>query len=211
MPKTYRHLLIPIHAFMVLMLCVGPAVGQKLLDDLLKQRLTVKRDDVTFINVIATLSGDHRIPIGVELGTISYDGVRKNFDSTDETLEDTLNLICQYWPAYRWEVKDGVVNIVPAVARDTLLEQLLSTKISHFVPRNVTDKFELRNAILDLPEVKGFLDANGVSVFRLGDPVRRSDHIRADDLSVSDTDVKGILNKIIRDSDRKFWALSRSS
>jgi hypothetical protein len=99
MPKTYRHLLIPIHAFMVLMLCVGPAVGQKLLDDLLKQRLTVKRDDVTFINVIATLSGDHRIPIGVELGTISYDGVRKNFDSTDETLEDTLNLTPMRFPA----------------------------------------------------------------------------------------------------------------
>ena len=209
MPKTYRQLLIPAQALMLVMLCFGPAVGQKSGDDLLKQRLTVKINDVPFITVLATLSVEHRIPIGLELSHVSYDGFRKNFEATNATLEQILNLICQYWPAYRWEVKDGVVNVVPAVARDSLLEELLSTRISHFSPQKVTDKFELRNAILDLPEVKSFLDANGVSVFRLGDPVRASDQIGAVDLSVSDTDLKGLLNKIIRDSERRFWAVSR--
>lgn len=209
MPKMYRQLLIPAQALVLLVLCFGPVVGQKPVDDLLKQRLTVKIDDVPFITVLATLSVEHRIPIGLELSQVSYDGFRKNFEATNATLEEILNLICEYWPAYRWEVKDGVVNVVPAVARDTLIEHLLSTKISHFSPQKVTDKFELRNAIVDLPEVKSFLDANGVSVFRLGDPVRRSDHIGAIDLSVSDTDVKGLLNKIVRETERKFWAVSR--
>jgi hypothetical protein len=211
MPRLIRHVLISINALMLLMLCFGPAVGQKPGGDLLKQRLTVKLDDVPFITVVATLSLDHRIPIGLELGTVSYDGVRRNFEATDKTPEEILDLICLYWPAYRWEVKDGVVNVIPAGARDSLLEHLLSTRISHFSPRNVTDKFELRNAILDLPEVKSFLDANGVSVFRLGNPVRHSDQIGTVELSVSDTDVKGILNKIIRDSDSKFWTLGRRS
>lgn len=203
-------LLRPVHVLVLLMLCYGHAVGQKP-DDLLKQRLTVKLEDVPFITVVATLSLDHRIPIGLELGTFSYDGVRRNFDATDKTLKEILNLICQYWPAYTWEVKDGVVNVVPAVARDTLIEHLLSTKISHFSPHKVTDKFELRNAIVDLPEVKSFLDANGVSVFRLGNPLRPSDQIGAVDLSVSDTDVKGVLNKIVRETERKFWTVGRRS
>lgn len=211
MPKTFPNLLMPLHALMLLVLCSGPAVAQKPGVDLLKQRLTVKLDDVPFITVVATLSLDHQIPIGLELGSVSYDGIRAKFEATDKTLEQILNLICQYWPAYRWEVKEGVVNVVPAVARDSLLEHLLSTKISRFSPKNLTDKFELRNAILDLPEVKSFLDTNGVSVFRLGNPVKRSDPIGGVDLSASDTDVKGLLNKIIRDTERKFWTVGRRS
>ena len=86
----YRQLLIPAQALVLLMLCFGPVVGQKPVDDLLKQRLTVKVDDVPFITAIATLSLDHRVPIGLELGTVSYDGVRKNFEATDKTLEEIL-------------------------------------------------------------------------------------------------------------------------
>ena len=60
-----------------------------------------------------------------------------------------------------------------------------------------------------MPEVKSFLNANDMSVFRLGDPGRASDTIGDVDLSVSATDVKGILNKTVRDSQRKFWVIGR--
>jgi hypothetical protein len=106
-------------------------------------------------------------------------------------------------------VKDGVINFVPANGRDLVLEQLLSTKISHFSPGKDIDTYELRNAIIDLPEVKSFLDANDVTVFRLGEPGGPGDEVGAVELSVSDTDVKGLLNKIIRDSEHRFWTLSR--
>jgi len=59
------------------------------------------------------------------------------------------------------------------------------------------------------PEVKSFLSANDVSVFGLGEPARISDTIGEVDLSVSATDLKGILNKVIRQSERKFWVVGR--
>jgi hypothetical protein len=208
MRKLRRHLFITVHALMLLVMCAGQTLSQASPDDLLKQRLTVKIDEDPFITVLATLSVEHRIPIGLELGTVSYDGFRRSIDVTNVPLEHILNLICQNWPAYRWEVTDGVVNFVPLSTRDPLVVQLLTTRINHFSPGKGIDKFELRNSILDLLEVKNFLKANDISTFRLGDPARTSDNIGDVDLSVSYTDVKGILNKVIRESDRKFWVVS---
>ena len=107
-------------------LCHAPA------DDLLKRRLTIKIDEVPFITVLATLSVQNKIPVGLELATISYDGVKRSIDVSNEPLEEILNLICGHWPAYRWEVVDGVVNFVPVTSRDPLLERLLSTRVSRF-------------------------------------------------------------------------------
>lgn len=208
MSQIRRHLLLTVYGLMLL-LSAGQALAQAPADHLLKQRMTIKIDNVTFTTVLGTLSVEHRIPIGLELSSISYDGNRQSIEVNNEKLEQILDLVCQLWPAYRWEVTDGVINFVPAHGRDLLLEQLLTTKIRHFSPEKGINSFELRDAILDLPEVKKFLDANDVSVFRLGYPTRSSGKIGAVELSASATDVKGLLNKIIRESARRFWVISR--
>lgn len=209
MHKTCRHLLFLIHAVMALVLYAGPTLCQTPSDDLLKQRLTLKVDDVPFITVLATLSVEHKIPVGLELGTVSYDEVRRSINVANASLEQILNLISGHWPAYRWEVVEGVVNFVPVSERDPLIEKLLCTTVSRFSHKKGIDRFALRDSIIETPEVKSFLSVNDVSVFRLGDPARISDTVGEMDLSVSATDVKGILNKVIRESERKFWVVGR--
>lgn len=113
-------------------------------------------------------------------------------------------------PAYRWEVKDGVINFVPTQSTDQLLSKLLDTPVSRFAPAKALNKFKLRNVVADLPEVKGFLDLNEVTVSRLEYPTYPSVYSNGDlDLSISDTNVRGVLNKIVRDSEHKLWIVKR--
>lgn len=163
------------------------------------------------IYVLGTLAVEHRVPIGLEAADDGdADGPRLNIDVRDETLKDVLDLIARQEPAYRWEVRDGVVNFVPARAGDPFLAQLLGTRVGRFDPEKGVNKYGLRDAITNLPEVRSLLDASGVSVWRLGPPTYRSVYTNDEvDLSISDTDVRGVLNKVVRDSEHKIWVVSR--
>jgi hypothetical protein len=150
------------------------------------------------------------VPIGLEVALNHDDKARLSFDVKNESLKKILDLICQQMPAYRWEVKDGVINFVPTQSTDQFLSKLLDTQVSRFAPEKGLNKFGLRNVVMDLPEVKNFLDVNDVTVSRLEYPTYASVYSNEDlDLSISNTNVRGVLNKIVRDSEYKIWIMKR--
>ena len=196
----------------VVMLCPAHSFGQASEDGLTSRTVTLRLGNASFIRVLVVLAVEHRVPIGLEVADDDADGPRLDIDVSNETLKNVLDLITRQEPDYRWEVKDGVINFVPARARDPFLSQLLDTRVVRFAPEKGVNKYGLRDALTNLPEVKRLLDANGMTVWRLGPPTYRSVYTNDEvDLSISDTDVRGVLNKVIRDSEHKLWVVSRRS
>jgi len=150
------------------------------------------------------------VPIGFEVAFNHDDKARLSLDVKNESLKKILDLICQQESAYRWEVRDGVINFVPARSTDQFLSKLLDTHVSRFAPEKGLNKFELRNVVADLPEVKIFLYVNDLTVSSLEYPTYPSVYSNGDlDLSISNTNMRGVLNKIIRDSEHKLWIMKR--
>src|SRR6185369_8558969 len=177
-------------------------VGQMPRENLTTQSLTLRVENETLITCLATLAVNYRVPIGIEVALNHDDQAKLSFDVKNESLKKILDLICRQEPAYRWEVRDGVINFVPTQSSDQLLSKLLDTHVSRFAPKKGLNKFGLRNIVADLPEVKSFLDVNDLTVSRLEYPTYPSVYSNADlDLSISNTNVRGVLNKIIRDSE----------
>jgi hypothetical protein len=179
-------------------------------EDLTTQPLTLRVENETLITCLATLAVEHRVPIGFEVAINQDDTTRISLHVKSEPLKNILDLICQQDPAYRWEVRDGVINVRPTQSTDQFLSRLLDTHVNNFAPQKGLNKFGLRNAVADLPEVKDFLDVNDATVFRLEYPTYASVYSNGDvDLSISNSSVRGILNKIIRDSEHKLWIVKR--
>ena len=154
---------------------------------------------------------DHRVPIGFEQAMDSRENLNRHIHLHSGTLKTVLDSLVAQEPRYKWELRDGTINITPAVGRDQFLARFLDTKVSQFEPpTGTTDKFKLRNAILALPEVRELLEANGVTVKPYDYPYRRS--IYSDDnvnLAMTNTDVRGVLNNIARRTEHKIWSLER--
>lgn len=194
----------------VIALILTPAYcfGQSAEADLTGQPVKLHLTNATLIYALSTLSVDHRVPIGLEYSAADKKGFTLNIEIKDGTLKDALDLIVEQEPAYRWEVRDGVINFVPVRAREPFFEKLLDTRISNFAPRKGLTIFDIRNLLVDLPEVRGLLEASNITVFRYGDyAYRPSIYTKDVDLNISDTNVRGALNKIVRESEHKLWVL----
>lgn len=187
-------------------------VGQMPSEELTSKSLTLRVENETLITCLATLAVEYRVPIGLEVAFNHEDKTRLSVDVKNESLKRILDLICQQVPAYRWEVKDGVINFVPTQSRDQFVSELLDTHVSRFAPEKGLNKFGLRNVVADLPEVKSFLEVNDVTASRLEYPTYASVYSNGElDLSISNTNVRGVLNKIIRDSEYKLWIVKRGA
>jgi hypothetical protein len=185
------------------------APSQTARNNLLEQRITLHIKQGTFLYALSTLCVDHRIPIGLELARSHKPQYHLNIDLENATLEDVLNEIVGQETGYRWELRDGVINIIPITSRDDFVEKLLNTPISQFdQPKNL-GKFQIRDAIVELPEVVSLLRANGITPSHYG-------YFYVDyknnnvDLSISGTDVREVLNKVIRETEHNMWMVSRS-
>jgi len=209
MNKTSRVITLVCYCAIVLILSSAYSFAQSSREDLTSQPITIRLTNATLIYALDTLAGDHRIPIGIESSSDDRKNLLLNIDTSNGgTLSDVLNSIVEQVPIYRWEVRDGVINIVPTQSRDQFLEKLLSTHINSFTPKTGITKFDTRNTLADLPEVHSLLEENKITVFKYGDYVYYpSIYTKEVDLSISDTDVRGVLNKIVRDSEHKLWVV----
>lgn len=186
--------------------------GQTTPDNLLEKRITLHINQGTFLYALSTLNVDHKIPIGFEVALGHKAQYHLNIDLDNATLEDVLNEIVRQEMGYRWELRDGVINFIPIRSRDDFLEKLLNTPIRRFDQPKKLGKFQIRDAIVELPEVVALLKANGVTASHYGYPYHYSSIYRNEkvDLSISGTDVRGILNKVIRETEHNMWMVSRS-
>lgn len=177
--------------------------------DVLGRRMTLHLSKATLSLALGTLSVEHRVPIGIERSTAHSDDEKLNLDFKGGTLKEVLDSITRQEPLYRWELVDGVVNFVPKRDRDPFIEAFLSTPVNHFNPGKWTSIFQVRNAIGDIPEAKRMLEANRKTLYKYGDYVKHpSIYSKKDvDLGISHTTVRGVLNRVIRESEHKFWSI----
>ena len=198
--------------------------GQSLETDLINQKVEINLSKATLVEVLSTLAVEYRVAIGLEEATDSRQKINKRMYVEDGkikwkdgtiniksgTLKEVLDSLVEQEPQYTWEVRDNVINVFPVQLRDEFLKKLLETKIEKFSPQKSMNKFEIRDMIVELPEVKALLKAEKVKALNRYYSTRRS--IYADDeidLSISNTDVRGVLNKIARDSEHKIWFIER--
>jgi hypothetical protein len=191
--------------------------GQKSEPNILNQRVELHMTKMTLLSALSTLSVDWRIPIGFEADferdvsdfCLAINECKLNLDYKGE-LKGALDLIIRQYPEYKWEFQDGVINFVSLNKRDPFLEKLLDTHIGSFTHKWGVDKFELRDSVLTLPEIKDLLGSENISVRKFDYVNYRSIYTNDDiDLSATDTTVRTILNKIVRESEHKMWLIER--
>jgi hypothetical protein len=195
----------------LLMISETSASGQTTKDDLLERRITLHIKQGTFLYALSTLCVDYKIPIGFEpaLGHKAQSDL--NIDFENATLEGVLNEIVGQETDYKWESRDGVINIMPITSRDDFVEKLLNTEIHRFDQPKKLGKFQIRDAIVELPEVVALLKANGITASHYGYFYGPNLHTNTRiDLSISGTDLRGVLNKVIRETEHNMWIVSRS-
>lgn len=182
-----------------------PAPAQDLLD----RRITLELGDATLRLALGTLSATYDVPIGVEYSVTHSDQRTINLDFKDGTIKEVLDSIVKQEPLYRWELVDGVVNVVPTRDRDPFIEAFLNTPVDRFDPGKWTSIFQVREAIGHIPEVRRMLEANRKTFYTGGVYVKRpSIYAKKDvDLSISRTTVRGLLNRIIGESEHNFWSI----
>lgn len=195
-----------------LVLSGNPVFEQAAQSDLLKQRVELHLKRGTLLQALSILSVEQRVPIGFEPALGHKPEYHLNLEAENVTLQEVLDLIVQQEPSYRWEVKDGVINLIPTKSRDYFVERLLNTPIQRFDPPKVLGPSQIRDAIVDLPEVVDLLKINSITASHYGYYYRYpSVYTNAKvDLNTSQTDVRGVLNKVVRESEHKMWMVSRS-
>lgn len=161
----------------------------------------------TLMLVVGWLSVEENIPIGIEFSGVEKNEPKFNIDVKKAPLVEVLNLIVQQEPAYMWELRDGVINFTPVQNRDDFFEKLLNTSIRSFVSPKGNNKFAIREALYNLPEVKGLISESGVEADEFTYPHKPSIYANDADLSDRNTNFRSLLNKIIRESEHNSWML----
>lgn len=182
-------------------------VGQT--TDVTTKPIKLQLRNVQVQSVLVELAVQSEVPIGFERSDLDGPESRLNVDETQSTVKELLDHLVQEVPLYKWELCDGVINIVPVRGRSRLLENFLRIRVGEFKGKGDMNKFNLRNHILDLPEVGLFLKVNNLRTERLRDYIyRRSIYSNDADLSISGTEVLRILNNIIAKSEYNLWILT---
>ena len=177
-------------------------------DPLLDQNVELHLSNTTFMHVLGTLAVFKRIPTGIEYSPQDTNDEKMTLDTDGSPLREILDSIVKQEPLYRWEVVDGVINFVPVSDKDPFFETLLNTQVNNYDPGKWTVKFELRDAIVNTPEVKKLLASRQVELAKYRDYISRPSIYTQDvDLRMSNTTVRGILNRIIKVSEHKRWAI----
>ena len=177
----------------------------------LDQMIDINLSDATLLLALNKLAGVYRVPIGFERALDSRENPNRQIHLEPGTLKKILDSLVAQEPGYKWELREGAINIIPVLGRDQFLEQFLDMRVAQFEPpRGTTDKFKIRDAVLALPEVRQLLKANNVAVRPYDYPYRRSIYSNDDvHLEITNTDVRGLLNHIAKETEHKIWSLER--
>lgn len=182
------------------------AIAQETSVDLLQRPISLRLSKATVMLAASTLAVEKRIPVGLQLSSSGNNEPNIDIDVRDIPLVEVLNMIVQQTTVYGWEYRNGVINFFPTRDSDPFFKKLLETRIARFVPKS-NDKFEIEDAILNLPEVTRLMTTEKVTADRYGYINYPSIYANNADLSTQHTDVRSLLNKIIRESEHNVWVL----
>jgi hypothetical protein len=177
--------------------------------DVTTKPIKLQLRNVRVQSVLVELAIQSEVPLGFERSDLDGPESRLSVDETRGTVRELLDHLVKAVPIYKWELCDGVINVVPVRGRSRLLENFLRIHVGEFKGKGDMNKFNLRGHILDLPEVELFLKVNNLRAERLRDYIyRRSIYANDADLSISGTEVLRILNNIIAKSEYNLWILA---
>ena len=188
-----------------------PGVGNQDLLSVQIENLELEAANIGLL--LSALSDQKKIPIGLEVSRdddlLHSKTIRLQIKQG--TLEDALNSIVKQNPLYTWKLQDKVVNVLPVEAkRDPLLRDVLETKLEMFsIPRGIT-RFEFRQTLCKVPEIKTVLTQSNV-VHDIQTFMSRdlSPLGRGYGLEVSNVTVSALLNQVVRESQTKSWIMLR--
>lgn len=209
-----KHFTIGVFGLFLMMSIVvsASATKQQEADDAqLNQKIDLRLNKVTLMYALSELSVTHRIPIGIEYSAEDRNEPKLVLETENGSLQEILDSIVVQEPLYRWQLVDGVINFVPAGGRDPFIETLLNTSVANYDPGKWTIKFQLRDAIGNTPEVKKLLESKKMKLAKYADyAYSPSIYSKKDvDLKTSNATVREILNRIVKISEHKGWAIGR--
>ena len=162
---------------------------------------------------LSRISGRYKVPIGLEVA--SADDLLNERSITVQlnggTLGDVLNAVVSQCPLYTWKVQDGVINVFPTSGnRDPVLKAILAARIQDFYLEEGAPRFTFRQRVTSDPAVKSLLEENAVTfegeMFSARDIERLG---RGFSLKASNATVKTLLNRLIKESETKYWIINR--
>jgi len=205
---TMRQCWLIVLSMLVLLCCEVRSFGQSDASEMLDRKLDIHVSKTTLRYVIDVLAMDHGIPTGLEKSSTHKDEYKIDLDIEGGALREVLDSIVRQEPSYQWQVIDGVINFIPTHDRDGFVVTFLDTPVNRFAPGKGNDKLDVRDSILKSPTVRRLMISYGIGVDRWwGECVYAKDGV---DLSISNTNVRGILNKLIRVSPNKTWTVDLS-
>ena len=153
------------------------------------------------------------IPVGLEVSTTDDLSISKSFKLQIErgTLADVLNAIVMQDPVYKWRIREGVVNILPQESyRDPLLKELVNADLEKFSIKRGLGKFGFRLNLSTATAVKTVLDRYRVVQDNQSFMSRDFTSLGHNyELEVTHISVLDLLNRVIRESQTKYWIMQR--
>lgn len=198
-------------AVLLCLIHAGDATGQDSAAGLLDRPVSDFRiEDGSVGWVLSNAARRFEVPVGFEGARDPDAGPQVSVDIRGGTLRDVLDAVVRQDPRYEWRVVDGVINVFPKAGRDELLVSLLATPVREFSIAEGTGRKVIQMRITDLPEIKAKLEAAHVTPTYFVVSNLDVNPVGAKfSLTMTDTTVRGLLNRIVRDSTAKFWVLRR--
>ena len=127
------------------------------------------------------------------------DYFKQAWSPLNKTLRQALDTLVENDPRYRWQVADGVINLLPAAGEPAFLK----TRIVEFRAENITLAMDTVTPLLKLPEVQKAMDdlnlKPGIAGF-ITSPSRKPFSVECKGMTL-----RQALNAIVRAQGRGVW------
>lgn len=231
-----KTLIIVLNLFVVLGIGILDSFAQVNSIDQKDKKITLKLKNKPLSVVFFNLMVKYDVPIGMEGSTLENDTVDyvfntnlpyvdpsskitdRSYDVKDHfltvdvenaSLETVLDEIVGQMKNYKWEINDEVVNIIPIKGRDKRYEKLLAINISNFIFQEYFTIGQIRNNILDLPEVQKYLSENNILSTKYRGFIGNAARVLPVGMEFSNLTLRELLNKITKIK-RGGWLLRQS-
>ena len=163
--------------------------------------------------MLSSLSAATKIPIGLEVSPKDDLLIDRDMKLHIQkgTIRTALDSVVRQNPFYTWKIQNGVVNVLPTEPnRDHLMRAVLETKLERVAILRGMTRFAFRQTITAMSEVSSVLTKENVHPENQSFMSRDFHPLgRGFSLEISNVSVSELLNRVIRDSQTKYWIVVR--